>query len=1024
MKAHRTCIRWPSILTVICCGFIVITHIAQAKQQTILRAGLYTQYARLVFDWPEKTGYRAVLEGKELRIDFDQPLAADFGRVAAKLSEYIEVPITSQDGKQLRIPLRGVFGLQQKQFGKVIVIDLLRNPAALEKPAKDVKKQDVQKIALASAKRPVNRVRFLKQPLSLAPPVSGKQRGKDTDPKPGTANVISERPPAEMQADRQRVLDEAKIAQQKAKEAALAEALIQSGATSAKKISHDNDGILNLELSLKEIPGGISMRFPFSVDAAAAVFFRGPVLWAVFDKPARVDTRIVALSNNPILISAKQIEDEEFTALAFKVAPGYFIAVERRRSTWQIDLTKEPPQSGKYLEIVRDPEADAGGVVHVISANPIGPYKFIDPYVGDAMLVTPVLESGHGLAERRRFVEFEMIKSIQGLAVIPFTDKIEMKAAPGLIDIGSPAGLQLSDDIARALGEADNARKPLQSPAFMDFDGWRRGDDSKYLDSLRQLRASIAGTKLKKRIGHQKNLAQFYLAHELAAEAAGVLNQMSRENNDIVNDLEHRALSAVANYQLGRYREAEKNLDVQGLKIDPHAALWRGATLAKLGKWEAALAEFDSGFSMLGKYSPAVQADMRLLAATAALKRGEYNRSKRELTAFPLKSLPPKQAALSMLLRGRLLEARSKDDAALKAYEGAIAFHFQLVETPARLAKTLLLNKMGTIDNDRAIGQLEALRYAWRGGDVELEVLESLGRRYLENKNYREGFTVMRSALSYFSEYPAAQAIADRMSDTFADLYLHGGSDEMPPIKALALYYDFRELTPVGTDGDEMIRRLGERLVSVELLDEAIELLDHQVRNRLEGTAKAQIAARLAVIQLLDKKPAAALETIRRTRQTRLPEDLSLRRLILEARALTELSEFEQALELIADEHSKESDLLRADIYWAAQNWPQAAASLQVVLGGRWQEAAPLAAPEQAQVMRAAIAYALADQKTELDQFRANYQSKMTGSAFADSFAVITQPADGRGVAFRQLAGTIAGLDTLKDFMANYKRDL
>lgn len=212
----------------------------------------------------------------------------------------------------------------------------------------------------------------------------------------------------------------------------------------------------------------------------------------------------------------------------------------------------------------------------------------------------------------------------------------------------------------------------------------------------------------------------------------------------------------------------------------------------------------------------------------------------------------------------------------------------------------------------------------------------------------------------------------------------------------------------------------------MDLLDESIELLDHQVQYRLEGTAKAQVAVRLAVIQLLDKKPDKALDTIRRTRQTHLPEDLTFKRLILEGRELSELSEFDQALELIAGQDVPEANLLRADIYWAAQDWPNAAASVDKVLtdGGAPAAGKEIDAATQGRVMRAAIAYALAGQQDGLDKLRGRYEAQMAATPFAGSFDVISRSSAHNGVAFRQLASTIAGLDTLKDFMASYRRDL
>ena len=85
----------------------------------------------------------------------------------------------------------------------------------------------------------------------------------------------------------------------------------------------------------------------------------------------------------------------------------------------------------------------------------------------------------------------------------------------------------------------------------------------------------------------------------------------------------------------------------------------------------------------------------------------------------------------------------------------------------------------------------------------------------------------------------------------------------MPPIDALSLFYDFRDLTPVGRRGDEMIRKLADRLVSVDLLDQAAELLQHQVDNRLQGAARAQVAVRLAVIYLMGRKPDRAIQALR-----------------------------------------------------------------------------------------------------------------------------------------------------------------
>src|SRR4029077_3057750 len=108
---------------------------------------------------------------------------------------------------------------------------------------------------------------------------------------------------------------------------------------------------------------------------------------------------------------------------------------------------------------------------------------------------------------------------------------------------------------------------------------------------------------------------------------------------------------------------------------------------------------------------------------------------------------------------------------------------------------------------------------------------------------------------------------------TFDALFLGGKGDSMPAIEALSLFYDFRELTPIGRRGDEMIRRLSDRLVSVDLLDQAAELLQHQVDHRLQGAARAQVATRLATVYLMNRKPERALAALRATRTAELSND-------------------------------------------------------------------------------------------------------------------------------------------------------
>jgi hypothetical protein len=252
---------------------------------------------------------------------------------------------------------------------------------------------------------------------------------------------------------------------------------------------------------------------------------------------------------------------------------------------------------------------------------------------------------------------------------------------------------------------------------------------------------------------------------------------------------------------------------------------------------------------------------------------------------------------------------------------------------------------------------------------------------------------------------------------TFDSLFLAGKGDALPAIDALSLFYDFRELTPIGRRGDEMIRRLADRLVAVDLLDQAVELLQHQVDHRLQGAARAQVATRLAVIYLMNRKPDRALGTLRATRTAELTNELRNQRLLIEARALSDTGRHDLALEVISNVDGREAVRLRSDIHWAARRWGPAAEQIELLYGDRWREWQPLTDVERSDVLRAAIGYALGEDTIGLARFREKYAPKMADGPDRRAFEVVSAPMGASGGEFREIAKMVAAFDTLDTFL-------
>jgi tetratricopeptide (TPR) repeat protein len=246
---------------------------------------------------------------------------------------------------------------------------------------------------------------------------------------------------------------------------------------------------------------------------------------------------------------------------------------------------------------------------------------------------------------------------------------------------------------------------------------------------------------------------------------------------------------------------------------------------------------------------------------------------------------------------------------------------------------------------------------------------------------------VLRSAGNQ-SDRPEAIALRNDLNSAFRALFLDGLADGMQPIQAVGLFYDFQELTPLGVDGDQMVRNLVRRLVDVDLLDDAAKLLKYQVDNRLDGVPKAQVATDLAWIYLMNKQPESALQAINDTRTTILPAALNAERRMATARAYMGLGRFDAALDLVESDNSKDSQEIRADIAWKQRTWPQAGALYEKALGDRWKGQGALSPGDEARLLRSSVAYSLADDDASLGRLRQRYSGFVEGANNPDGLRV------------------------------------
>lgn len=768
----------------------------------------------------------------------------------------------------------------------------------------------------------------------------------------------------------------------------------------------------------------VSLDFAWTQPVGAAVFRRGAAVWVVFDTVARLDMA-GARTLGPAT-DARWAAGADYTAVRIAAPDNLPVSVVSQGSGWTVVIGGQPVAAAG-VEVTRADSGDLALVVRMAGATRA--VWLTDPLVGDRFAAVTALAPGKGLDHRRQSVDLTLLPTAHGLAIETPTDDLRVTADGDLVSLTRPGGLILSPPsvLLAAAHVPTGAPQKARLPALI-LSEWSATGPGGYSARFRELQiraaeeAHAAGANPRAPIEARLALARFLIASGLGYEAVGILNAIIDQAPNMAGEAEVRGLRGAARVSIGRIQEAEADFAAGALAGDPSARVWQGYIAAQQGDWAEARRGFIAGASVIDSFPEVWRARFGAAHALAALETGDLAATK-SLLAYSFSQ--PTSAAdqlTARLVQARLFELEGEGNRALAVYKAVARAPLDGISTPARLAVVRMELDRGTLKPDAAAEQLESLRWRWRGDATELAVIRQLGSLYLSQGLYREALTALRGAGTRMADLPGAMDLQMDLSNAFRSLFLEGGADGLQPIQALGLFYDFRELTPVGADGDEMVRRLARRLVNVDLLDQAAELLKHQVDNRLEGVAKAQVATDLATVYLMDRQAEKALQAIWSSRTTLLPTALNTERRALEARALMELGRFDHALEVLDRDATPAAAEVRAEVFWKQENWAAAAAAYDRRLGERWKASTvPLTSAEESLLIRAGVGYSLVDDQGALARLSRDYAPLVPGARSAGALRIALAGPNGGDVNPAEIGTAAGGADTFAGWVAAMK---
>ncbi len=977
-----------------------------------VRAGVHPDYDRIVFDWPRSIPYTMQRNGGQVTIRFASAAHADFREIpGAKMTRANHFSSSNDRQRHLIVSFAVDPHATLRDFvsGASLVVDIRGAEAAAPVAAKGTAQALVINTPAPAASAQA-------APPSTAEKVPPVAATAPELPSPAAATTSTQVEAASPQAAPPPPLPSSSPSQEAPPVAAARPAnpsLPNPASTKTKTISLSDLGTASqLVVSLDP-----------HIMTRAAIYQRGGYAYIVFDRKLSLDLAALTAGQPPMLVDPEPLDLPKASGWRFSVPAEAEIRATRQDTAWHIFLSKQHIEIPVSTALVAQPDFALGARYLLPLPDAPEPVYLTDPVIGDKLIVIPLGET-EAFSVARRMADFRIVPSAQGLVIQPLTDKVVARDVSDGIEITAEGGLRLSraSDTGASLQSAQKTKAAAIGKSLFELTAWRGKPNETYTETRQRLQQTIVDVPDAERNRARLELARFYFANGDGEEAAALLHYLVLMVPDLMTHADFMALYGAAKilaYQPADGLAAFENYDLKG---QPEIELWQAVAEAELRNWTTAEEKFALTESILAGYPEPFYSRFSVLAVEAALAAGKDREAKDWLDRLENGHHRPEIDPAIEYLHGVINSKENRPQAAEELWKEVTESTDRLYRIRAELALIDLDVATGALTPVKAADRLEAMRFGWRGDDLELDVLHRLGQFYIQAKNVKAGLGVLSQAVQLYPKSPLTPQIRTEMADIFRGVFLGDMAPDLSAVDALTLYQQYRDLMPTGADGDAVMRNLAERLVAIDLLDQASGLLEELVKSHLQGIEKGRTGARLAAIRLLDHKPEAAMKALDVSNDNGYPADLLAERQLLRAKALSELDKSDDALELLKGSDSKDARMLRADVLMHAQRWADAAKTLAELIGPPPKAGDTLTKQQADWLIHCAIALSLANDQDQLNKLAVDFGASMAAMPQNDTFRVLTQPEKATQLKdITAVQSKISDVDLFRGFLNAYR---
>ena len=766
-----------------------------------------------------------------------------------------------------------------------------------------------------------------------------------------------------------------------------------------------------------------SLSFSWNMPVGLSVFERQGYIWIVFDHMQNVDISTLQKSASSLVDEIIQLPHPNATVIRLHPITKVNSFVRKEGLLWIIDLfTRERPEELNELPIYTQYNINNQPYLFIPSTSAGDVVSLIDPEIGDLIVTGTSTDIGYGIKEQYDYPDLTLLPTIQGIAFsADATDIALRRGNTGYIIQAVQRGLNISPNLEllkhqKQLEQKDTALADISS----EFDKELLGKN--FVDVEDQLKQEIIQADKEQKDKATLGLAKYYISQGLGTNALGILNKFKEKDSPLINTERYHGMLGAANFLAGRYQQAVEEFSYGKLPEINEAIFWRTLSLSAMDTSAENNAILVSYLNLVRNYPPAIRIAIAQVGARTAIAAGDDITAQSFIDILKTMNNTTLQPEINYLTAEKIL-MQGYPRNAIQEYRKAANSKDIKYSSLSRKKIADLETRLNVIPLSRAIEALEGLRYAWGEINFKKQLLSDLSNLYARNHDYKQALDTLED-LKKLSPTAEKSKVEQRQVNLFEDIYLNNQADNLSALKALALYIDYQHLAPKSQKYNAIIQKLADRLVAVDLLDRAYNLLEERLKSgNLSDIEKATYGSRLALINLFKGNNHEAMKILAQTETSNLPDTLLRQRRIIKAKALSGTGQEALALDLLKDDYSKNALLLKSEIFWRGGLWGDAADSIKYLI----EKPTPGKALSEEQInyiLDWATALKKAGRETVIVRLRNKFMPYFKDSKYYSAFSVLTNTFDNKQLNIRTINKAVNDIETFSNFAKIYNKSL